>query len=350
MKYTFPILLLAYVVLLPDLLQAQGLVPTDLCDGRTCSACHIVELANRLIKWLIGIVMMLFAVLAVWAGFNLVTSGGNPTALTEAKGRFTNAFIGLLIVLSAWLIVDTLMRGIVNGANGEIEGYGPWSQVQCMTQTESRIVPDTLEIDVASAGTDSFFGPGVGGPGGPVTTSPAGTTCFPGPNGVYDGPQQFSDDVCLSTSNVSGSSYNLPDGSGLGYVAPTQFFGPADIAANPQLTPDLRLCDVTNCSADKRTGDYVAIDPFMVAQLQDIYRDLGGLSVNSGYRSPAYNKSVGGVAHSRHQYGDAVDIAVTRSNTEAMIEASCRQRGATHIFTYDSGAHVHCDWRGASRD
>jgi hypothetical protein len=344
------------IILLPDLAQAQvGLVPTDLCDGPTCSACHIVELINRLIKWLIGIVILLFAVLAVWAGFGLVTSGGNPSALSDAKSRFTNAFIGFLIVLAAWLLVDTLMRGIVSGTDGNIKGYGPWSQVQCFSQSEVGIDPGKLDItinDAPESGTDVFIGPGLGGPGGPVTLSPSGTSCFPGGNGVIDGPPAFtpgSDDICLDTSSVSGSSYNLPDGSGLGYSAPSQYFGPGAIAANPRLTPNLRLCDVTNCGADRRTGDYVVIDPFMVAQLENVYGDLGGLQVNSGYRSPAYNRKVGGATHSRHQYGDAVDIRVTSSNTEAMIEASCRRRGATNIYTYDSGAHVHCDWRGAPR-
>ena len=350
MKYVFTILIITFVLLLlPDASQAQGLT-AGLCDGETCSACHFAELANRGIQWLIGIVMLLFAVLAVWAGFGLVTSGGNPSALSEAKSRFTNAFIGLLIVLSAWLIVDTLMRGITNGTNGQITGYGPWSQIQCMQQTEATTDPDTLDIDTSEAGTDVMIGPGFGGSGGPVTLAAAGSSCFPGPNGVYDGgPLQGGDDVCLSASNVSGSAYNLPDGSGLGYTAPTQFFGPADIAANPRLTPNLRLCDVTNCAADRRRGDYVVIDPFMVAQLDNIYSDLGGLNVNSGYRSPAYNRSVGGATHSRHQYGDAVDIAVSGSNTEAAIMARCRARGATNIYTYASGRHVHCDWRGAPR-
>jgi len=144
MKYILPILVA--VIFLPDIAQAQQGLTEGLCDGTTCSACHFVELANRLIKWLIGVVVMLFAVLAVWAGFGLVTSGGNLSALQDAKGRFTNAFIGFIIVLAAWLIVDTLMRGIVSGTEGEIDGYGPWSQIQCGTQSEVGITPGSLDI------------------------------------------------------------------------------------------------------------------------------------------------------------------------------------------------------------
>jgi hypothetical protein len=166
------------IILLPDLAQAQvGLVPTDLCDGPTCSACHIVELINRLIKWLIGIVILLFAVLAVWAGFGLVTSGGNPSALSDAKSRFTNAFIGFLIVLAAWLLVDTLMRGIVSGTDGNIKGYGPWSQVQCFSQSEVDIDPDILDITETSTeppgAVDATYGY-VDPVTGFITTTPAG--------------------------------------------------------------------------------------------------------------------------------------------------------------------------------
>jgi len=319
----------------------------NVCDGPNCNACHLVDLGNNLIQWLIGVVTVLFAVLLVIAGFQLVTAGGNPSALQSAKSKFVNAFVGFLIVLAAWLLVDTLMRALV-GQSGEIEGGLFWADVRCYEQAAMSGLPP---VDSSEAGTDVMIGPGVGGPGGPVELAPADSRCFPGPNGFYDGEEfEGGDDICLSSFTVSGDAYNLPDGSGLGYSAPTQYFGPDAIAANPQLTPNLRLCDITNCGADRRTGDYVVIDPFMAAQLDNIYNDLEGLQVNSGYRSPSYNRSVGGAVHSRHQYGDAVDIAVTPSNTEAEIMASCERRGATNIYTYDSGRHVHCDWRGADRN
>lgn len=149
MKYAIPLIVVSIItIVIPEYALAQGLVPTDLCTGTDCSACHLVELANRLIGYLIGLVMMLFAVLVVWAGFKLVTSQGNPSALSDAKGRFMNAFIGLLIVLSAWLIVDTLMRGLLPGDTGEITGWGPWSQIQCAEQPDSITVPDTIDLEI----------------------------------------------------------------------------------------------------------------------------------------------------------------------------------------------------------
>ncbi len=115
-------------------LQADtGFVP---CSGRNCSACDFVVLGNTAVKWLIGISFLFFAVLAVRAGFKLVISQGNAGALTEAKSSFTNAFIGLIIILVAYILVDTIMRQLVKGS-GVIEGYGPWNEVVCSKQVES---------------------------------------------------------------------------------------------------------------------------------------------------------------------------------------------------------------------
>jgi Type IV secretion system pilin len=123
------------------------------CSGTDCSACNIVYLANGGIKWLIGILFVVFALLLAIAGVKLVTSGGNHHALDEAKSSFTNAIIGFLIILSAWLIVDTIMRALVGTdanpgqlvQNGTKTGYLFWSQVQCQSQTKAEYIPFTQD-------------------------------------------------------------------------------------------------------------------------------------------------------------------------------------------------------------
>lgn len=118
------------------------------CSGVDCSACNVVYLANGGIKWLIGILFVVFALLLAIAGVKLVTSGGNHHALDEAKSSFTNAIIGFLIILSAWLIVDTIMRALVGGegnegeiaqigTGGRVTGWLFWSNVQCQAQADA---------------------------------------------------------------------------------------------------------------------------------------------------------------------------------------------------------------------
>lgn len=129
-----PLLLILPIFLFPlASVEAQGFLT---CDGVDCSACNLVDTANIVIKWLFGIIFMIFAVMMMIAGFKLVTSGGNTSALEDAKSKFTNAIVGLIIVMAAWLLVDTIMRGLLKGGTGEIENYGPWADVQCQTQTQ----------------------------------------------------------------------------------------------------------------------------------------------------------------------------------------------------------------------
>jgi hypothetical protein len=135
-----------------------GFIP---CNGPDCSTCHLVALVNTIVKWLIGIVFIFFAIIAVYAGFQMVMSGGNSGALSDAKEKFTNAFIGLIIVLAAWLMVDTLMRGLLDNSNGTIENYGPWSNVQCVGQYVPDILPGQWpgDPDTPTGATSTPSGP-----------------------------------------------------------------------------------------------------------------------------------------------------------------------------------------------
>jgi hypothetical protein len=96
-----------------------------------------------------------------------MVTAGSAGSLDIAKKSFTNAFIGLIIILSAWLIVDTLMRGLIGG-NGDIKGYGPWTDIKCASQAavdekrgffdvEEYGAGDTLSTDTYNngAGIDS---------------------------------------------------------------------------------------------------------------------------------------------------------------------------------------------------
>lgn len=134
MKSILFIALLLFI-LPTDIVVAQGGFIT--CDGTDCSACNFVELLNLLIQWLLGIVFVVFAVIMTVAGFGLVTSGGNQSALDAAKSKFTNAVIGIIIILAAWIIVDTLLRGTLAGG-GVIAGWGPWAEVQCQVQAPAQ--------------------------------------------------------------------------------------------------------------------------------------------------------------------------------------------------------------------
>jgi hypothetical protein len=67
---------------------------------------------NQLAAWTYYFIVVISGFSAffsiVIAGFNWMTSRGNPTAIGEAKDRMTSAFLGLLIILAAYLILQAL--------------------------------------------------------------------------------------------------------------------------------------------------------------------------------------------------------------------------------------------------
>jgi hypothetical protein len=152
-----------------DVSAGHGFVP---CSGVNCSPCDLVVLFNTILKWLMVMVFLLFMILAVKAGINLVIKG-TQSELIAAKRSFTNAFLGLLLMLAAWLIIDTLMKALLkDGGLGAVSsGFGPWSQVQCASQTDVSTQEGYFEGDalwephLTAAGDNGtvLSGPGVSG-------------------------------------------------------------------------------------------------------------------------------------------------------------------------------------------
>ena len=80
------------------------------CDGVTvpCTFAKLVELVQNLITALVTISTFLATAAFAYAGFLLLTSGGNESAKTKAKEVFKKVLIGYLWILGAWLLVYTI--------------------------------------------------------------------------------------------------------------------------------------------------------------------------------------------------------------------------------------------------
>lgn len=174
-RFISPLIMLALVVwLFPDVASAQtapgGLVS---CNGWECGACDVIKMVNKLIIWLFGIIFLLFAGLMAIAGFGLVTSGGNQSALEAAKSKFTNAIIGIIIMMAAWLIVDTIMKGLLKNEDGSIDGWGPWSEIECKSYVQPGQWTGDPEAPVPPGGSPVTPLPG------PAPTACSGASCAP---------------------------------------------------------------------------------------------------------------------------------------------------------------------------
>jgi hypothetical protein len=111
--------------------QTGGIVPCS--GGDECDACHLVQLAQNILDFLIIFTVSISAVLFVVAGLMMVTSAGDTGKLSKAKSIFTNVVIGLIIVLAAWLIIDTVMKAFLftGPSSGSQINIGPWNEILC---------------------------------------------------------------------------------------------------------------------------------------------------------------------------------------------------------------------------
>jgi len=127
MKWAF----IALLAFLPDIAAAQQLVPVA-CSGPsaplTCGSCELVAMINNVIQFVIVLATIIAAIILVWAGFLLVTSAGNTSQLEKAKGLFFNVVIGLIVLLAAFLIVNTILAALLNTGSPVYN----WQTIECV--------------------------------------------------------------------------------------------------------------------------------------------------------------------------------------------------------------------------
>jgi hypothetical protein len=109
------------------------LAQTDMQDGLDIVAqetdlgnADLKTIIGRIIKILLGFLGVLAVLLVMYGGFLYMTAGGSEEKVTKAKQVLISAFIGLVIILSAYAIVafvfDSLLQA--NDPNGDGNGNG----------------------------------------------------------------------------------------------------------------------------------------------------------------------------------------------------------------------------------
>ena len=102
---------------------SSGLVPCGAVPGSNylvateCNLCDLTALIQRIINYLIVLAMPISAALFAWAGIILFTAGDDPGKRSQAKSIFKNVGIGLLIALSGFLVIQTLLNALVKGSD-----------------------------------------------------------------------------------------------------------------------------------------------------------------------------------------------------------------------------------------
>lgn len=115
-----------YLVSAP-LARAAGLVP---CEGTDCKFCHLFQLAEKIINFLVEISFAIAIIWIIWGGLKIIFAGANPGLAASGRKTILQAIIGLVILLCSWLIIDTILW-VLTGSTS-IENWGPWNTINCV--------------------------------------------------------------------------------------------------------------------------------------------------------------------------------------------------------------------------
>ena len=105
--------------------------------------------------------------------------------------------------------------------------------------------------------------------------------------------------------------------------------------------------------ACKDGSDVIFVSPELVEILQKVRNHFGkAVTINSGYRTPTYNKKIGGATYSQHTYGTACDIKISGIKPKAVaqyVETLMPNSGGIGIysnFTHIDVREVKSRWNG----
>lgn len=120
-KKFLPILIL-FVLLIPVFVNADSIIPCggyilDANGNKTgdqppCDFDYLMKLVNNIINWIIVISAPIAAGVFAWAGILYMTTGVADKK-SEAKEMIQKVFIGFVVILSAWIIVGTIIKALL---------------------------------------------------------------------------------------------------------------------------------------------------------------------------------------------------------------------------------------------
>src|SRR3989338_5157711 len=119
-RTTLILLMLLLTLVVPGIMLAQGLVPCDEVDYATgqprpdgdplnCNFQALLKLLGNILDWFVMISVPVATGLIVYAGMQMILKPDDPAKRSKAKSIMTTSVIGLVAILAAYLIIDTIL-------------------------------------------------------------------------------------------------------------------------------------------------------------------------------------------------------------------------------------------------
>jgi len=155
----FALLISGAILFIPTFADAQtvsgGIVP---CSGPECQLCYVTKLVDNVLKFLVAAVAVIGALMFSVAGILWMANTGSEKRVSLAKQIFSAVFIGLILVLGAWLIIDSLLKVLTNNT---ADLGKPWGGIECVAKAErpASTIPQGVSVAIyCTTTTDSTGG------------------------------------------------------------------------------------------------------------------------------------------------------------------------------------------------
>ncbi len=225
-----------FLLMVPFLIHAEGLVP---CGGEgqpECTLCHLFVMFNNIVKLvMINIVPPLAALMLLFGGVLYYLGGISPAALRRANTTITSVVIGLIIIYCAWIIIDALLVG-----SGIVK-----------TQTDSPLYK-WWEIECETSGSSGQPGPEQNTTSGTADTGQDSVKV----SSECDSGYEATGGSCEPGENSEVSSEGITS-DGKGYYCDFEAIDPDGVSANGETTVDCIEEEEETYSDPNTSGDLV---------------------------------------------------------------------------------------------
>ncbi|MBU4030987.1 pilin [Patescibacteria group bacterium] len=112
-NYKFLIYFLLVGLMKANIVRAGYITGSIVPCNDNCTICDLWHLGSNIINFIsFNLALPVAALLFAVAGVMFLFSGGREDMVTKAKGIFVNTFIGLVVIFSSWLMIDTLLKTV----------------------------------------------------------------------------------------------------------------------------------------------------------------------------------------------------------------------------------------------
>ncbi|MBY0294271.1 pilin [Patescibacteria group bacterium] len=109
--------------------------PNYYLSATSCNFCYFAKLIQNVVNFLVMVTIPISVAMFAWAGIKFFTAGANPKNIAQAKTIFRSVFIGFIITISGWLVVQVILQNITNQS---FYLASSWTNLDCSEYNQYR--------------------------------------------------------------------------------------------------------------------------------------------------------------------------------------------------------------------